>query len=1073
MALDDLDINIAIQSPELRELMGDLLKSLSISNVSIANMEAGYRGVAAALLELNRLANAQNKSLDFARVRMNSMLSASGALNKQHRTFLNTVRAIYAATQNVDLAMALARQRETWTQIQRMIVSSRTNLVKYNAEAGRSKVVLDAQFRNVQQSASRSSGLIVRPQPERQQAVGGGGLIKLATMALTVRALTDTRRVLQTTRVAVSDISRTATVATSAMDRFRLGLLAPKVDPSLNVVKTGLQSIATTTASVIGTLRGVADAVAADLPGAFGAAAVGAASVNNVLKDTSLTAAKYISQMESLNSGLNLLRTVFPGTGSAIEQFQTPLKQVIEFAANASGELDTLRAKVGKAAVTARNTQFVMGGGFQKLNSGDAATTADVSQGDSTDLFARAHFHALVPLRLLKRETEGATRVVRAAQHAWNFVSHPIHAAAVRAQIAHAEFKKLRSLLPELNSGLQIGTRAHRAFAHATYFTASALRAVGKVLSPITWTAGKLWNLVRPAKAAQTAVDGLNGSAQRAGFVLRNVTRAADGTFQSLTKVGRSGASAASSGLGSLISQARLGTVALGVMAASGVAFGVKMAASAETSRVVFGTMLKDMDQGRQLLADMQNWSGAPMFDAKAIEDTGRALIKAGVAPAGLVEKMDQLGNIATATKQPIEDLARWYQRGMSVGRFGQGAVNDLAERGVDIYHALESVTGKSGVALQQLMEAGKIGPAEMNAALEHLTTGTGIYAGALANVSQTSEGLWARMKNNVLQALGSLMGVGLEAFKPFMAKAVAATELVKTSITAIQPVLMQVVGAMNAALNGVWSVVSAVFGGIGLAGAMSFQYLLDLGLTWATRFRWFFENFGTLAQFAFSKMALFAVSSGNDIAYLFTDQIPNYLNWFGENWANVLIDAGNLTASVFENMGTNIVSAMTEIWDFIASGGTDSLEFAWTPLTAGFQKTVSELPKIPARALSQLELEMQASVENLGTTLANGYDAAMRDATATLPEMPKVTLSNQGATESGGMDTTAGGGQRRTSFLVEALDRGSQAALNAIFASQGRGSGTPEKQLSEQKKQTGLLQKIANRPAPRIAPAV
>jgi hypothetical protein len=44
------------------------------------------------------------------------------------------------------------------------------------------------------------------------------------------------------------------------------------------------------------------------------------------------------------------------------------------------------------------------------------------------------------------------------------------------------------------------------------------------------------------------------------------------------------------------------------------------------------------------------------------------------------------------------------------------------------------------------MIKDGKIGPEEMNAAIGHLTTGTGIYAGAMSNLAQSSGGMWSGM---------------------------------------------------------------------------------------------------------------------------------------------------------------------------------------------------------------------------------------------------------------------------------------------------------------------------------------
>ena len=54
--------------------------------------------------------------------------------------------------------------------------------------------------------------------------------------------------------------------------------------------------------------------------------------------------------------------------------------------------------------------------------------------------------------------------------------------------------------------------------------------------------------------------------------------------------------------------------------------------------------------------------------------------------------------------------------------------------------------------------------------------------------------------------------------------------------------------------------------------------------------------------------------------------------------------------------------------------------------------------------------------------------------------------------------------GKKRTNFVVDSLERGSEEALNAIFANQGSDK-TAEQSLKEQQQQTKALKKIAAQP--------
>jgi len=284
-----------------------------------------------------------------------------------------------------------------------------------------------------------------------------------------------------------------------------------------------------------------------------------------------------------------------------------------------------------------------------------------------------------------------------------------------------------------------------------------------------------------------------------------------------------------------------------------------------------------------------------------------------------------------------------------------------------------------------------------------------------------------------------------------------------------MSPVVGQAVAAIGDAIFSIWSIASQVFVGIFGAGVSTFGGLLTVGMEWATKFRWFFQNLGDLARFSFMVMQLAAVTAFNDIGYFFTDKAPVYLQWFQDNWQSVFFDAAMIVNTVFKNIGMNIFNAMKEIWDYIASGGTNSMEFAFTPLLDGFKATVAEMPEIAARGMTETETALTDSINGLGANLADNYDQMMDEAMAGLNVQPvEVKLQPSGANAAAGEGDGGGGEQKRTNFAVSSLERGSEAALNAIYAAQNRDK-TPQQQLGVLKKIEGHMAKVANKHEPMV----
>ncbi len=492
--------------------------------------------------------------------------------------------------------------------------------------------------------------------------------------------------------------------------------------------------------------------------------------------------------------------------------------------------------------------------------------------------------------------------------------------------------------------------------------------------------------IVNPAAAARIALGLLAGAVAFVGSMAARAGLAVLGFASTIMRLGGEAISGAIGALTSLgATMARVSAQAAVYAAVAASVWGVKLATAAETSRVVFGTMLHDMAQGKALLEQMQSSKVAPFFDAKAIQDAGRDLLKAKVPVDQITGRMEQLGSIAMATKTPIEDLSRIYRQGMAKGAFQTDLVNQMAERGIDIYAALTAVTGLSGQALADAMSKGKIGAEQMNAAIDHMTQGHGIYAGVVENVAQTTSGMWSRSMNNIALALQTMFGVAVEGNKGLLQSWVDLTEQIKQRAATIGPVIMELTGVVTGLFYGLYDVVATVWASIFGVTQTTYAGMLGSTMEWVTKFKWFFTNLVPIIQFVGLNMLAILIGVFNDISYWITDKIPAYLTWFANNWQAVFRDLATGTMTIFSNLTANIKNAMSVIWEFIKSGGTSSLEFTWTPLLDGFQSTVEKRPDIPDRAMTALELGMQEQIQTIGTNLADSYDKMAADASAAM----------------------------------------------------------------------------------------
>ena len=578
--------------------------------------------------------------------------------------------------------------------------------------------------------------------------------------------------------------------------------------------------------------------------------------------------------------------------------------------------------------------------------------------------------------------------------------------------------------------------------------------------------------LLNPVRAASIAISLMTSAMMLAGRVAVMTASALYSVAAAAGAMAARGfAAAASSVTGMLGSLVRLTSQVAIYGAIAAVVFGAKVALAVEKNIAVFGTMVHSMEQGAAIVASIQKTKAAGLFDNQQLLDSSRLLFKGGVAAVDLAAKTDQLAKIAAGTSTELGDLARIYQQGANRGSFGQDKINQLSERGIAIYEGLQHATGKSGAALDKMISDGKIGITEMDAAMAYLTEGNGYYANSLEDIGNTTGGMLTQIKNNLLQTLGALGGVGTEAFKPVLTSILAMSEGIKSSVATIAPIVNQLFMVIKGAFGGMHAVVNTTYTNIFGATTATFGGMLSVVMEWVTKFRWFFENIVPIIQFVGLSMVSIMVTAFNDIAYFLTDKMPAYLSWFAENWKNIFTDIFNGTVAIFTNLGKNIAMAMTQIWNFITSGGTAELEFAWTPLLDGFESTVAALPDIPDRAMTELEQSLEQQTQAVATQLADSFDALNVEAQAALtvaaPELPAIDPTLQAGGASTGEDGAAAGKNNRSDFSVSGMERGSEAALKAIFSAQK--DKTPSQALAEHKKTNAHLATIANKPQPAV----
>ncbi|WP_437228757.1 hypothetical protein SH661x_002321 [Planctomicrobium sp. SH661] len=145
------------------------------------------------------------------------------------------------------------------------------------------------------------------------------------------------------------------------------------------------------------------------------------------------------------------------------------------------------------------------------------------------------------------------------------------------------------------------------------------------------------------------------------------------------------------------------------------------------------------------------------------------------------------------------------------------------------------------------------------------------------------------------------------------------------------------------------------------------FGFISDSLLTAFDIAGWAIANWQTIAEMAFVGAQLGVVTFGAEMVHFFASTLPEMLTWFGDNWGNIWRTALDLSLTMLINLGENIRSIFSSIWEFISSGGTKSLQLTWKPLTEGFVNAIQSLPQIPKREMGPLERQLNQDFARLG----------------------------------------------------------------------------------------------------------
>jgi hypothetical protein len=212
-------------------------------------------------------------------------------------------------------------------------------------------------------------------------------------------------------------------------------------------------------------------------------------------------------------------------------------------------------------------------------------------------------------------------------------------------------------------------------------------------------------------------------------------------------------------------------------------------------------------------------------------------------------------------------------------------------------------------------------------------------------------------------------------------------------------------------------------------------------------------RNFGTYWQVLTLRVGEFGA---NAVAYL--EMLPENFGtvtaWLGRNWQTLLGDMIVAAGTFGQNLYANFKNLGKAIWEALKGG---EFSFSWTPLMQGFKAETEKFPELMHGALTDVQPAIDALYAQMNAKEAKL--AADRAARANAPRRPRPGFEDPNAEKKEKEMKSAAAAERGSSEAVSAIARHS---VGGVDKGMSRLDRTTREQLTEQRKQTAALNKIA-----------
>jgi tape measure domain-containing protein len=218
----------------------------------------------------------------------------------------------------------------------------------------------------------------------------------------------------------------------------------------------------------------------------------------------------------------------------------------------------------------------------------------------------------------------------------------------------------------------------------------------------------------------------------------------------------------------------RVATVVTGVTAGIGtglVAMGFQFQATQDKALISFETLLKSADKAKQLNKELLKLGAETPFEFSGLSKSAVKIVAFEKDIGGIIRTIKALGNATSALgkgQEELDGMARALQQISAKGKASTEELLQLSERGLP---AIEIIAARLGVTIAEAYKEVEKGAVDSVTAISAIVEySEREYAGAMERASQTVEGRFSTLKDNLAIAAGTITQPLFAAVNTFLA---------------------------------------------------------------------------------------------------------------------------------------------------------------------------------------------------------------------------------------------------------------------------------------------------------------